>query len=207
MSNYFDQFNKKYFHPEINKLEEYAKEHHVPIIMKDSLMVILNLLSMIKPKRILEIGTAIGYSSICMSYFSGAVIDTIERDDEMYQIACNNIKEYGLEKFINVHHNDALLIDNSELSTYDMIFIDAAKAQNIKFFEKYSPLLNKGGLIITDNLIFHGAIDDLQNQTKNVRKMVEKIDKYNHYLADLEEYESIFINVGDGISITKKVTK
>lgn len=207
MSNYFEQFNKKHFHPNISKLEEYAKENHVPIIMKDSLMVILNILSLIKPKKILEIGTAIGYSSICMSYFSKCKIDTIERDDDMYNISTANIKEFGLEDYITVHHNDALEIDLNELSTYDIIFIDAAKAQNIKFFEKFSPLLNEGGLIITDNLMFHGAIDDLENQSKNVRKMVEKIDKYNHYLSNHAEYESIFINVGDGISITKKVTE
>ena len=207
MSNYFEQFNTKHFHPNIKQLEEYAKENHVPIIMKDSLMVILNLLQITKPKKILEIGTAIGYSSICMSYLSKCKIDTIERDDDMYSIALSNIKEFGLEKLITVHHSDALEIDLNELSTYDIIFIDAAKAQNIKFFEKFSPLLNEGGLIITDNLMFHGAIDDLENQSKNVRKMVEKIDRYNHYLFDHPEYESIFINVGDGISITRKVTE
>lgn len=205
MSNYFEQFNQKHFHPNIIKLEEYAKNNHVPIIMKDSLMVILNLLSIIKPKRILEIGTAIAYSSICMAYFSKCKIDTIERDDEMYNIATSNIIEYGLKDNITVYHEDALDININKLSKYDVIFIDAAKAQNIKFFEKFSPLLNEGGLIITDNLMFHGAIDDLENQSKNVRKMVEKIDKYNHYLQELTEYESIFINVGDGISITKKV--
>ena len=207
MSNYFEQFNHKHFHPNINKLEEYAKNNHVPIIMKDSLLVILNLLAIIKPKNVLEIGTAIGYSSICMSYYSKCYVDTIERDDEMFNLASKNIVEFGLDKHITIHHADALEIDVESLSTYDIIFIDAAKAQNIKFFEKFSPLLNEGGLIITDNLMFHGAIDDLENQSKNVRKMVEKIDKYNNYLHNLTEYESIFINVGDGISITKKVTK
>ena len=207
MSNYFEQFNHKHFHPNINTLEEYAKNNHVPIIMKDSLLVILNLLAIIKPKNVLEIGTAIGYSSICMSYYSKCYVDTIERDDEMFNLASKNIVEFGLDKYITIHHVDALEIDVESLSTYDIIFIDAAKAQNIKFFEKFSPLLNEGGLIITDNLMFHGAIDDLENQSKNVRKMVEKIDKYNNYLHNLTEYESIFINVGDGISITKKVTK
>ena len=109
-----------------------------------------------------------------------------------------------MQEKINVHFADALLIDNSVLSKYDVIFIDAAKAQNIKFFEKYSPLLNDHGLIITDNLLFHGAYEDLANQSKNVRKMVEKIDLYNKYLTNLTEYESMFINIGDGLSITRK---
>lgn len=207
MNDYFNNLNKKYLHPNINKLEEYAKEHNVPIVMKDSLFLILELLSMVKPKRILEIGTAIGYSSICMAYHSGAIIDTIERNEEMYNIATQNIKEFGFSDKINIHFNDALLIDNSELTTYDLIFIDAAKAQNIKFFEKYSPLLNDSGIIVTDNLLFHGAMEDLEGQSKNVRKMVEKIDAYNKYLEALNDYESIFINIGDGISITRKVNR
>lgn len=204
MNDYFNNLNKRYLHPNINKLEEYAKENNVPIVMKDSLYLILELLSMVKPNRILEIGTAIGYSSICMSYHSGAIIDTIERNEDMYNIACRNIAEFGMQEKINVHFADALLIDNSVLSKYDVIFIDAAKAQNIKFFEKYSPLLNDHGLIITDNLLFHGAYEDLANQSKNVRKMVEKIDLYNKYLTNLTEYESMFINIGDGLSITRK---
>ncbi len=205
MNNYFDKFNKKYFHPNILELEKYALTNHVPIIMKDSLLVIFELMDLIKPKRILEIGTAIAYSSICMAYYKDVIIDTIERNDEMYELAINNIKTFNLENKINVFHEDALLIDNSKLAKYDLIFIDAAKAQNIKFFEKYSPLLNDNGLIITDNLQFHGTILDLENQSKNVRKMVEKIDKYNEYLSNLDDYHTIFINVGDGISITRRI--
>lgn len=205
MNNYFDQFNAKHFPHKIIELEDYAKEHHVPIIMKDSLLVILEIMDLIKPKRILEIGTAIAYSSICMAYYTKATIDTIERDDQMYKLACQNITEFKLNDYINVHHVDALEIDVNDLSKYDVIFIDAAKAQNIKFFEKFSPLLKPNGVIITDNLQFHGAITDLESQSKNVRKMVEKIDKYNHYLNELSNYHTIFINVGDGISITRRI--
>lgn len=204
MNNYFDKFNQTHFHPNIKELEEYASINHVPIIMKDSLLVIFSLIDLLKPKRILEIGAAIGYSSICMAYYGKTYVDTIERNNEMYLLAKKNIEDFGLKKQIKVFHEDALLIDNDKLSTYDLIFIDAAKAQNIKFFEKYSPLLNDNGIIITDNLQFHGAITDLSSQTKNVRKMVEKIDKYNAYLTSLTNYHTIFINVGDGISITRR---
>ena len=114
-------------------------------------------------------------------------------------------RERKLNDYINVHHVDALEIDVNDLSEYDIIFIDAAKAQNIKFFEKFSPLLKPNGVIITDNLQFHGTITDLESQSKNVRKMVEKIDKYNHYLNELSNYHTIFINVGDGISITRRI--
>lgn len=204
MNNYFTDLNKVFLHPNIKVLEEYAKENNVPIVMKDSLFLILELLSIVKPKRILEIGCAIGYSSICMAYHSNACIDTIERNENMYQLALKNIEDFSMSHLINVFYNDALLIDNSLLSKYDIIFIDAAKAQNIKFFEKFSPLLNDGGLIITDNLLFHGAKDDYDNLSKNVRKMVDKIDLYNKYLQNLTDYETIFINIGDGLSITRK---
>lgn len=205
MKSYFDQFNKKYLPYNIEVLEKYAQENHVPIIMKDSLMVILNLLSFIKPTRILEIGTAIGYSSICMAYSTNAIVDTIERDEKMYQVAINNIKNYKLDNKINVFFDDALLIDLNLLDTYDVIFIDAAKAQNIKFFERFSPLLREKGIIITDNLFFHGTITELDMVSKNVRKMVEKIDAYNHYLNELKDFETMFLPIGDGISITRRV--
>ena len=96
MNNYFDQFNAKHFPHKIIELEDYAKEQHVPIIMKDSLLVILEIMDLIKPKKILEIGTAIAYSSICMAYYTKATIDTIERDDQMYKLACQNIAKFKL---------------------------------------------------------------------------------------------------------------
>ncbi len=205
MKSYFDQFNQKFFPNEIEKLEEYAKENHVPIIMKESLMAIFSLLRELKPKRILEIGTAIGYSSICFAYYTNALVDTIERDEKMYQEAIENINKFKFEEKINVYFEDALMIDIEVLKHYDVIFIDAAKAQNIKFFEKFSPLLTKKGVIITDNLFFHGTICDLDKQTKNVRKMVEKIDQYNHYLTNLDDFETIFLPIGDGLGITRRI--
>lgn len=198
----FDELNKKHFPAIASKLEDYAKENHVPIIIKDSLMVIFSLLDAINAKNILEIGTAIGYSSICMANYTHAHVDTIERNDEMYSLAIKNIKEANLEDLITVHHADALEIDLNNLGHYDLIFIDAAKAQNIKFFEKFSPLLNKKGIIITDNLFFHGAVEGGIELTKNVTKLAEKIKKYNDYLSSLENYHTVFIPIGDGISVT-----
>lgn len=207
MSKYFDELNNDLMNEQLLSLEAYAKENHVPIIMRDTLMVIFSLMDTLKPKRILEIGTAIAYSSIAFQKYSGAYIDTIERNDEMYKLAIKNIKEANLEDKINVFHEDALLIDSSKLSTYDLIFIDAAKAQNIKFFEKFSPLLTDHGIIITDNLIFHGVVLESENASKNLKKMVKKIKAYNTYLKNLPNYHTIFVEVGDGISITRRVFK
>lgn len=204
MANYFNELNKKRYPQKINDLEIFASVNKVPIIMKDSLNVILALIDVLKPKRILEIGTAIAYSAICMAHYSGAVVDTIERNDDMYELALKNIHSFGLDKQINVFHEDALNIDCCLLSTYDLIFIDAAKAQNIKFFEKFSPLLNKEGIIITDNLLFHGKVENGENISKNVKKMVEKIALYHEFLQNLSDYSTIFIEVGDGISVTRR---
>lgn len=205
MNPYFEKLNQNHFHPNIIKLEKYAEEHHVPIIKKDALLVVLQLLHMANATHILELGTAIGYSSICMAYQSNRHVDTIERDSHMVKLARQNISVFGLDSQIEVIFQDALEVDPKILSTYDLIFIDAAKAQNIKFFEKFSPLLKENGMIITDNLLFHGAVENNENLTKNVRKMVEKIDAYNHYLQNLDKYQTYFLEVGDGIAITTKV--
>jgi len=204
MSKYFDELNTDKLSERLILLENYGHENHIPIVMKDTLMLIYVLIDTIKPKRILEIGSAIGYSSIAFASYSNAIIDTIERDDKMYDEAIMNIFDFKLENRINVFHTDALLIDVNSLSTYDIIFIDAAKAQNIKFFEKFSPLLNQDGIIITDNLLFHGVVENMEEASKNVRKMMEKIKAYNTYLKNLTNFSTIFIDVGDGISITRR---
>lgn len=205
MNEYFNKLNRNHFPQNISELEEYARFHHVPIITKDSLCTILTILDLVKAKRVLEIGTAIGYSSICMTYGSTRIVDTIERDLEMYNLAQANIENFGITSQINVHFGDALLINMEALSKYDVIFIDAAKAQNIKFFERFVPLLNEGGIVITDNLLFHGAVEDAASQTKNVQKMVKRIDEYNQYLQQLPTYKTFFLDSGDGISVTYRV--
>lgn len=205
MNEYFNKLNETHFHQNIIELENYARENHVPIITKDSLNIILTILDLKKAVRILEIGTAIGYSSICMAYNTNRIIDTIERDHAMHQIAKTNIDKFGLSSQINLHLDDALLIDLNKLAKYDVIFIDAAKAQNIKFFERFVPLLKEDGIVITDNLLFHGAVEDQASQTKNVKKMAQKIDEYNHYLQKLTCFKTHFIDSGDGISITYRV--
>ncbi len=176
MSEYLEKLNHQNLPAFTKTLEEYANNYHVPIVKEDSLMVILTIIKCCKVKRVLEIGTAIGYSAMQMaSCIDDIYVDTIEKDEKMYQLAIS-----------------------------DLIFIDAAKAQSKKFFERFNGLLNEQGIIITDNILFHGCVEKPENLTKNVRKMVEKIAAYNTYLTTLTHFETTFLAVGDGLAITMR---
>ena len=207
MNLYLEKFNNEneVYHEFFNELRTYAEINNVPIIKRDSLVLIQSLLNVINAKTMLEIGTAIGYSAlsfVCSK--EDLVIDTIERNEEMYKEAVKNIKKLNKENNVNVIFQDALDVDNTELKKYDVIFIDAAKAQYQKFFDKYAPLLNENGIILTDNIIFHGCVEEQENLSKNVRSMVKKIDNYNHYLNTLEDYTTYYIDSGDGLAITMR---
>ena len=153
----------------IRKMEEYAKENYVPIARKANIDYLTKLIIEENLFSILELGSAIGYSAICMASVSKKVkVTTIERDKKMYEEAKKNIKEADLEKQINIIFDDIFNVELTE--KYDLIFIDAAKAQYIKFFEKFSPLLKDGGVIISDNI----DLLDLQKLTdsKKSKKLI-----------------------------------
>jgi len=191
-------------HIRIKDLEEYAKINHVPIMLKDGIEFLTDYIKKNNIKSILEIGTAIGYSSIKMALVNDDIkITTIERDSNMYNEALKNIKAFNLDNRINVIYSDALDVELND--KYDLIFIDAAKSQYIKFFNKFKDNLSTNGVIITDNLSFHGLVEDSSNCSRNTRQLVNKIKKYIEFLKDNKEYKTEFISIGDGISITKKI--
>ena len=191
----------------IQEMEKYAKEFDVPIIQKDGLDVLIALIKLKNVKKILEIGCAIGYSS---SYFcmqdEDIHVTTIERDEKMYQEAMRNIKNLGFENRIDVIFKDALDVDENKLDKdYDLIFIDAAKSQYIKFFEKFSSNLKKDGIIFSDNLLFHGLIEEESGkESKNLKQMLKKIRNFNDYLSNNQDYETYFLRIGDGVAVSIK---
>ena len=187
----------------ITNLEIYAKENNVPIIQKDGLNFLIEYIKQKNVKTILEIGTAIGYSSINMALVSDDIqITTIERNEKMYKQAIENIKDFNLENRINVIYGDAL--DTVVQGKYDLIFIDAAKAQYIKFFEKYKQNLQMNGTIITDNLNFHGlALHPEEIHSKNLKALVRKINNYKDFLINNKEFNTTFYEIGDGIAVSK----
>ena len=206
MNKYIEQLNSKDLSQELENIKSYALAHKVPIMVDEGLDFLLMLVKVLKPKRILEIGTAIGYSAIRMALVSEATIDTIERDQESYEIAKKNIILLNMQDRINLHLADALSFDESVLTEkYDLLFIDAAKAQYIKFFEKYTPLLNENGVVLTDNLLFHGLVTtDEEIASKNLRSLVRKINEYNHWLKENELFDTTFFAIGDGIAVSVK---
>ena len=191
----------------INQMKQYALEFDVPIILDEGLAMLLYLIKERKVKKILEIGCAIGYSAINMALVNTDIlIDTIERDEKMFEKALNNIKEIGLNERINAIFADALEIDISLLrDDYDLIFIDAAKAQYIKFFEKFTPLLKKGGVVFSDNLLFHGLVyGDRTGLSKNLLSLVKKVEGYNNWLKCNNDYDTTFLPLGDGVAVSVK---
>lgn len=188
-------------------MERYAEANNVPIIEKESIEFINKYIQLNDCKKVLEIGTAIGYSAIMMAKEkSDLEIITIEKDDKRYREAIKNIKACNLDQQIEVVFNDALETNFSGYK-FDLIFIDAAKGQYIKYFDKFKYYLSEGGAIITDNLKFHGLVENKDMiESKNVQGIVDKIEKYIEYLKDNDEFVTKFFDVGDGLSVSYKNT-
>ena len=189
---------------EFKQMEKYAVIKNIPIMQKSGINFLINYINENNVKNILEIGTAIGYSAIKMASANEKVkITTIEKDDERYMQALKNIKECDLEKRITIIRADALDIDLDD--KYDLIFIDAAKGQYIKFFEKYKKNLSKNGAIISDNMEFHGLVEQEERiESKNLRQLVDKIRRYIDFLKENIEFNTTFYKIGDGISVSIK---
>ena len=187
----------------IKLMEDYAKQYNIPIMLPDGIEFLLEYIKKNNIKNILEIGTAIGYSAIRMCLINYDVkVTTIERDENRYKEAVKNIKNFKLEDRINLIYKDAfdVYLDDK----YDLIFIDAAKSQYIKFFEKFKLNLNKNGVIVSDNLNFHGLTHtDKEIKSRNVRGIVRKLNNYIDYLNNNTEFKTEFYDIGDGISISK----
>jgi len=188
----------------IRVMEEYAEKNNIPIMQKEGIEFLTNYIKENNVKTILEIGSAIGYSAIKMALIDKNItITTIERDKERYDLAINNISNLNLNNQIEIFNEDALIFDTEK--KYDLIFIDAAKAQYIKFFEKYKKNLNENGTIISDNLEFHGLVKNKEQiKNRNTLQLVKKIEKYVNFLKDNDEFETEFIKLGDGIEISKR---
>ena len=188
----------------IVEMEDYAQEKNVPIIEKKSIAFIMKYIKDNNVKNILEIGSAIGYSAILMASASeDAFVTTIERDEERYMECLKNVKKCGLDKKINVVFQDALDVNLASDLKYDLIFIDAAKGQYTRFFEKYKYFLKDKGAIITDNLKFHGYVGKSDKiESKNLRGLVEKIENYINFLKDNDEFDTKFYDIGDGLSVS-----
>ena len=190
----------------IRDMKKYALDNNVPIMTEGGIDYLTKYIRKNNVKRILEIGSAIGYSAILMCSVSDDIfVTTIERDEKRYMEALKNIKKAHLEDRIELIYNDALEV--SVKGKYDLIFIDAAKAQNQKFFEKFEKNLEFDGTIITDNMNFHGLVNkDLEEiESRNLRQLVRKVKDYKEFLKNNKKFSTDFLDIGDGIAISKRV--
>ena len=189
------------------ELENYAEENNVPIMSKRGINFLCKFIEKNDIRNILEIGTAIGYSAIKMAKVNRNIhVVSIERDQDRYIEAVKNIKKFRLDKRITLILGDALDLNVSfKNEKFDLIFIDAAKAQYIKFFTKFEKNLEDDGVIVTDNINFHGLVNEPEKiQSKNLKALVTKIQKYITFLNENNKYDTKFYKVGDGIAITAK---
>ncbi|MDQ0339554.1 caffeoyl-CoA O-methyltransferase [Caldalkalibacillus uzonensis] len=191
--------------PLLAEMEAVAQEKGIPIIERPSIKLIRVLLhTKSTVRRILEIGTAIGYSAIWLAQSApDAHVDTIEKDKQRVVQARSYIERAGLAQRISVHHADAKTYAQQLQHRYDCIFIDAAKGQYRLLFEQYATRLNDGGLIISDNVFFRGDVAAEQIQNKRFRSLVNKLKAYNQWLAEHPRFETSFVPIGDGLAISK----
>lgn len=190
----------------IDEIRNYAILKDIPIMQVEGLSFLCSLIKEKNIKHILEIGTAIGYSASVMHLSNICYVTSIERDDKMFDVAKENINKLMINDYVNLVFGDALCsFEKVSNKTYDLIFIDAAKGQYQKFFEIYSKLLNDNGIIVCDNLAFHGLVENTPlGASRNLKNLLKKIRTFIIYLKENELYDTSFFNIGDGISVSKK---
>ena len=189
---------------ELEKIKQKALENHIPIIMDDTLEVIEKELKENPPKRILEIGAAVGYSAMCFSEFlaENGVIDTIERDEERIAEAKENIKEMKLDSKINIYEGDAVEILPTLNNKYDAIFIDAAKGKYPFFLKESLRMIKDNGVIFADNILYKGYVMSDYNKHKQ-RTAVRNLREYIKEVSENPNLETEILEVGDGLAISK----
>ena len=192
----------------VEKLERVDERNRVPIMESVAIDFMLKQIQIHKPKRILEVGTAIGYSASRMAEAGpDAEILTIERDETRYKEAKETIAKLQKDDRIKVIHGDALDVLErlkEENERFDFIFIDAAKGKYEQFFQLAHPLLNKGGWLVTDNVLFRNYVANIADTPKRYKNMVKKIDEYNRMLSEHPDYITSVLPIGDGVMISYK---
>lgn len=188
----------------LETIKQKALEEHIPIIIDDTLKEIEKRMMQNKPTKILEIGTAVGYSAICFSKLlaENGKIDTIERDLERVEEAKKNIKDMELEDKINIYVGDAVEILPTLNEKYDMIFIDAAKGKYPFFLAEALRMLAPNGTIFADNILYKGYVMSDYNKHKQ-RTAVRNLREYIKEVTENPDIETEILEVGDGLAISK----
>ena len=189
---------------ELEKIKQKALQEHIPIIMDETLEVIEKYLKENPPKKILEIGAAVGYSAMCFSEFlaEGGKIDTIEREEERIAEAKENFKKVGVQDVITLYEGDAVEILPTVKDKYDMVFIDAAKGKYPFFLNQALHKLNPQGIIFADNILYKGYVMSDYNKHKQ-RTAVRNLREYIKEVTENENLDTEILEVGDGLAVSK----
>ena len=190
----------------LKELEDFARENHVPIIQPEVEKLLLVTGKLLKPRRILEVGTAIGYSAIVLSKVldEGGKIDTVDRYELMIERAKNNIKRAGLEDTVNIIVGDAVEVLRCLDKKYDMIFLDAAKGQYPEFLPECLRMLNKGGLLFSDNVLYKGMVANDELVVRRKKTIVKRLRDFLSSICENEELDTSILPVGDGVALSYK---
>lgn len=191
----------------LSELEVYADENHVPIVTKDTAWLLRSLMTMQKPKKILEIGTAIGYSAILFAKYSDASIVTLEKDEETANVAKENIEKAGLTDRIQVIVGDAMESIKGIDDKFDFVFLDANKSHYKDYLPDILRNLNDGGVIVSDNILYKGMVANDELVTKRQKTIVKNLREYLNILTNHTELVTSIIPIGDGVALSVRKEK
>ncbi len=190
----------------LGELEDYAEKNSVPIVQPETAKLLEVLVAMKQPKRILEIGCAIGYSAMLMAQdlADDGSITTLEWDGEMAEIARKNIESAGLSDVIKVIHDDAKTLVPTLSGEYDIIFLDGPKAHYIHMLNDCVRLLKKGGILIADNVLYKGMTADPEHV---VRRKITIVKRLQHFISAQMQHpqlKAVLLPLGDGVTLAVK---
>ena len=191
----------------LKELEEYAKDNSVPIVQPETAKLLEVLCAIKRPERILEVGCAIGYSSLLMAQYlqDGGTVTTLEWDADMAETARENIKNAGFEDKIKVIHYDAKEVVPTLTAEYDIIFLDGPKAHYIYMLNDCIRLLKKGGLLIADNVLYKGMTADDEHVIRRKITIVKRLRRFISAQMQRKELKSVLLPLGDGVTIAVKL--
>ena len=195
--------------PKLLELRAFAEAKKVPIILRDTEGLLLNLLKIKGTKKLLEIGAAVGYSACCFADGCGCEVTTIEADEDVYKTAVSNVENLGFSDRVRVLHGDArevlekLAMESSDAELYDVVFIDAAKSHYKAFWDLALPLCKDDAVIICDNVLMKGmTASDEYDPNRKYKTSIRKMREFISYINNLEYAETCVLPVGDGVSIS-----
>ena len=187
----------------LEKLEQFAREKFIPVLLDDTRELLINTVTELKPSSILEIGTAIGYSGTLMLLSTDANLTTMELSEDSIAIAENTFKENGVFDRVTQLHGDAKEVLATLSGKYDFIFLDGPKGQYIRYLPMLINLLNVGGVIFADNVLYKGMVESTEFIPHKKRTIVVNLRKYLNEVTNSDRFDTIVHKIGDGVAISK----